>query len=79
MLKHVEIFTCIVESPIINFAPSITAIYENLSWSGVWISPIRYFLISSNTFLISTENGSFFSICKEGYIESVTGTDKDKI
>lgn len=54
--------TCIFESPFINFAPSIIVIYENLSWSGVWISPIRYFLIFSNSCLMLMS--SPFSICK---------------
>lgn len=57
-------FTCIFESPFINFAPSIIVIYENLSWSGVWISPIRYFLIFSNSCLMLIS--SPFSICKKG-------------
>lgn len=57
-------FTCIFESPFINFPPSIIVIYENLSWSGVWISPIRYFLIFSNSCLMLIS--SPFSICKKG-------------
>lgn len=56
-------YTCIFESPFINFAPSIIVIYENRSWSGVWISPIRYFLIFSNSCLMLIS--SPFSICKK--------------
>ncbi len=51
--------TCRAESPRMLFAPSMTAIYENRSWSGVWIRPIRYSLISNKTFWISTDEGSF--------------------
>ncbi len=51
--------TCRAESPRMLFAPSMTAIYENRSWSGVWIRPIRYSLISNKTFWMSTDEGSF--------------------
>ena len=43
-------------------APSAMARYENLSWSGVWIKPMRKFRISRRMSLMTTFSGPSRSI-----------------
>ena len=51
--------TCTEESPLMHLDPSSTAMKEKRSWSGVWIRPMRCFLMSNKVLLMSTDEGSF--------------------
>lgn len=54
------------------FDPSIIAQYENRSWSGVWMRPIRNFRISSKTSRTFTESRPFSSICNKNTTNKFT-------
>lgn len=66
LLSFSRVITCAAELSVrMILAPSMTAMYEKRSWSGVWIRPMRYSLMASSTFCMSTDDGSFLlSICK---------------